>query len=102
MTDLNQNLTNFMEGVQRIVDSYRAKHCPNLGPVTFSLEHGPKNIRVVKDDGQRSVFCFINAANGDVLKADGWKKPAKHARGNIFAPDNGLSSIGPFGPAYLR
>jgi hypothetical protein len=26
---------------------------------------------------------FIDLTNGDILKADGWKAPAKHARGNI-------------------
>ena len=35
-------------------------------------------------DGQRSVYCFIDMSNGDILKADGWAKPAKGARGNIF------------------
>lgn len=38
----------------------------------------------------RSAFGFIDMTNGNILKAAGWKTPAKHARGNIRwgGPDN--------------
>jgi hypothetical protein len=50
----------------------------------------------------RSAWAFVDKTTGDVLKAASWKKPAKHARGNIFDEWNGLKSVGPYGPAYLR
>jgi len=50
----------------------------------------------------RSSFCFIDMTNGDVLKAETWRKPAKHARSNIFADDLGLSGVNQYGAVYLR
>jgi len=65
-------------------------------PVT--LEVGSKNVRVVQHTGTASVYCFVNIETGDILKAAGYKAPAKGARGNIFKPEtyNGykLGSIG--------
>ena len=95
-------LTAFVEGAQKIVTDYRVANFPTLPLPVLTLERGPKNVRVVREDGQRSVFCFVNIATGDVLKAAGWKAPAKHARGNIYDADNGVGRIGPYGPAYLR
>ena len=46
------------------------------------------------------VYCFIDFTTGDVLKAAGWKTPAKGIRGNLFAEDNGLSRCNHYGPAY--
>lgn len=66
----------------------------NRDQMTFT--RGPKFARIVGDSG---VFCFIDLADGSILKADGWKKPAKHSRGNIA---NGAADVGPYGPAYLR
>jgi hypothetical protein len=63
---------------------------------------GPKYARIVRvSPGERSVHGFIDLANGDLLKADGWKKPAKHARGNMFAA-NPLAGCGPYGMQYIR
>lgn len=80
---------------------YKA-HCGKAA--RFSLEIGKRYIRVVchMTEQSSSVHCFVDIENGDVLKAAGWKRPAKHARGNIFDADNGLKNMGPFGPAYLR
>jgi hypothetical protein len=48
---------------------------------------GPKYARlvVVRPGETRggSVYCFIDMTNGNLLKAAGWKTPAKGARGNI-------------------
>lgn len=60
----------------------------------------------------RSVFCFIAAADsesktlgkvkrGDILKAAGYKAPAKHVRGSIFATDP-TSGVSLYGANYLR
>lgn len=68
--------------------------------IKLTYERGNKYARIVEEMGsQRSVFCFIDLSNGDILKAASWKTPAKHARGNII---NGASEVGPYGPKYLR
>jgi hypothetical protein len=41
----------------------------------------------------RRVFGFIDTTNGDVLKADGWKRPAEKARGNLFDESGGLGRV---------
>lgn len=53
---------------------------------------GQKVTRIVMtvDGKPSSVHCFIDNATGDVLKAAGWKAPAKGARGNIVT---GLDDI---------
>lgn len=64
---------------------------------------------IVSDKG--SAHAFIDTTGGlidgvphkvgDVLKPASWRRPAKHARGNIFDP-SGIATMGPYGPAYLR
>jgi len=65
------------------------------------------------DEKYRSAYAFIALEDGmnkklgyyekgDIFKPDGWKAPAKHARGNIFNEDHGLSCAGPHGIAYLK
>lgn len=80
------------EFLDRLHDMYSA-HYKTMGythspPPSFSLDYGNKYIRVVTNDGsQRSVYCFIDAKSGDILKAAGWKAPAKGARGSIWNDD---------------
>lgn len=98
-------LSNFVVGCLDIANAHREKHFPNLPRVTLETMPGKRYIRIVRSDEsgvQRSVHCFIDTTNGDVLKAAGWKAPAKHARGNIFDEQNGLGKMGEYGPAYLR
>jgi hypothetical protein len=97
----NAALATFVEGCAKVRAAYYAKWGEDRA--TFEVERGPKNVRVVRvDGGGRSVHCFVDIATGNVLKAAGWKAPARHARGNIFDAANGLKSMGPFGAAYLR
>lgn len=77
-------------------------------------EAGPKYARIVsrcplKDERGRnyhqSAYCFIDLSNGDILKADGWKKPAKHPRGNIrvgSSPNWWNNAVTLNGAAYIR
>ena len=99
---LENALETFLTGCQAKVNKNHERFEYLTTPI-LKLESGKRYIRVVKDDGnQRSVYCFIDQTNGDVLKAASWKAPARHARGNIFNPDNGLNGMGPYGAAYLR
>jgi hypothetical protein len=99
----NAALETFVKGCADVRAAYFAKHFYSPDATTFEIERGPKNVRVVRVDGSsRSVHCFVEIASGTVLKAAGWKVPAKHARGNIFDEWNGLKTMGPHGAAYLR
>lgn len=103
--DFSNALSTFVQGCSKISNDHRERHFPNLPTVTFETMPGKRYVRIVRGDasgGQRSVHCFVDTTNGDVLKAAGWKAPAKHARGNIFDEQNGLGSMQEYGPAYLR
>lgn len=71
-------------------------------PLTLDFKDGKKYIKLISVCPQRSAYGFIDKTNGDVLKAASWAAPAKHARSNIFNPDNGISCCGPYGIAHLR
>ena len=97
-------LATWLEGCNEIV-AENDKRFPNCEfNSRVAIEGGRKYLKVVKRDdmGGGSAWAFVDTTNGDVLKPASWKAPAKHARGNIFDENNGLGSIGPYGPAYLR
>ena len=95
-------MNTFLETIQKSSDVYMATKFPNLPKPLYSVDVGTKYIRVVKtnDSCSRSVHCFIDKTNGDVLKAATWKAPAKHARGNIYTPEN--YGVSEYGANYLR
>jgi hypothetical protein len=72
------------------------------------MSDGRRYIRIDRIDldhnrtSSRSVHVFIDKKTGDILKAAGYKAPAKHARGNIFDASNGMSEMTPYGANYLR
>jgi hypothetical protein len=73
-----------------------------VGPVpTIEVMVGAKFARLVEVTGtvNRLAYGFVDLANGDLLKADGWKQPAKGKRGNIFA-DQPLAGCTPYGMAH--
>lgn len=93
----------FMKYAQDLIDKNNEENCPNI-KTTLEYSTGKKYVRVIIKDnhGGQSVFCFVDKETGDVLKPDGWKKPAKHARGNIFTDDPAEYGITAYGPRYLR
>ncbi len=95
------NLNSFVEGCQKLVnEQYKDSPLP-IPQLTISM--GKRYAKIVRDDTvQRSVYCFVDPVTGDVLKAAGWAKPAKGARGNINNPDNGLSRMSAYGAAYNK
>ena len=97
--DFETAFASFFEGVKQISLGYFAKQYPNVKPDEFSFQRLQKRIRIVRAG---ACHCFVDLATGDVLMGASWKAPAKHARGNIFDEKNGLGSMGPYGPAYLR
>ena len=71
------------------------------------IEEGRKYFKIIKTGGQRSVWGFVVKGDddkkfkkGDILKAAGWKAPARNAaRGNILEGD--FSKVQWTGPEYL-
>ena len=104
MENFKEKFDSFLKGCQTIVDEYMKKNYPNLSTFVLVAETGRRYIRVMrtKGDTNESCWAFVDQTNGNVLKPATYKAPAKHARGNIFDDKNGLGSIGPYGPAYLR
>ena len=98
-------LAKFVAAAQALVDEYHTKNVPRLSRRVLSVEMGRRYARIVKQDGDsvtsRSVYCFVDMTNGDVLKAESWKKPAKHARGNILTPEKASESVTAYGAHYL-
>ena len=103
MSDFETKLASFVEGVNELYNEYMDARFPNNPRETIEIGGGRKYIKLVKvSEGRvRSVYCFVDSTNGDVLKAASFKAPAKHARGNIFNDDNGLGGVGPYGANYL-
>lgn len=92
-------LLGWLANAQAIVDQHYSTRFPTLPGEELTLERGRRYVRVVKTsrDGRDvgcSVFCFIDSTNGDVLKAETFRKPARGPRGNIFGTQLGVSAYG--------
>lgn len=91
----NPAFQNFFEMLVSIRHADFRKSFPTLEQDTFSIQTGRRYIKINlhSSNGQTFVHAFVDRTNGDVLKPATFKAPAKHARGNIFAEDNGRSAI---------
>ncbi len=106
-------LAAFVAAAQRAIDEHHVSAFagsrastgdPSFGAQKLTTEKGARYVRVVVSDvsgPHRSVYCFVDTTNGDILKAASWKAPAKHARGNIFAADP-MQAVTVYGGKYLR
>lgn len=95
-----ERLPEWLEAVASYAREYR-----KLPALELTAEIGPRYIRIVETDGphHRSAFCFVDRQSGAILKAAGWKGPAKGVRGSIFAEDFGIGkAVTPYGAAYAR
>ena len=95
-------LTAFVAGAQAIVNGRFDVNYPNQIPPTLQAQTGGKNVKIVnvKNGRVESVYCFVEIETGNVLKAAGFKAPAKGKRSCIFDADNGMSGIDCFGAIY--
>lgn len=66
----------------------------------FDIKYGKKYAKICaremtggKFTGQLCVSAFVNLVTGEIFKPASWNAPAKHSRGNFYAPDNGRSAI---------
>lgn len=99
----NEFETNLAKFVAAVTESFlacnRESNYEHYLPAT--TEAGPRFVRVVRETphgGGRSVFCFVEKATGNVLKAEGWSRPAKAYRGfNIHSPESYVGKIDTYG-----
>lgn len=101
--DFEKALRAFLVTIANVREAHFREHYRFASPGSVSVDPGGKKyIRVVVTEGGRqSVFCFVDAKTGDILKADGWKRPAKHARGSIYV-NQGRDAITPWGTHYIQ
>ncbi len=97
-TVTDEQLDDFLGYAQQVVDSDYHRFMPERpgwAPVLQfdNITGRTKYARIFTDNGtQKMCWGFISLEGGQVLKADGWKRPALNfARGNICGPDHGLS-----------
>lgn len=96
MDGFEKKLGTFVEGCQRIVDEGRGR---TIRRSILTMQHGTRYVKII--EYTNAVFCFVDRKNGDVLKAETWSRPARHARGNIFDQHNGLEHMLWTGPKYM-
>lgn len=101
MESFEQALEGWLKMVNEMLIEHRKTFCSSLAPEEVKVRNmnAPKYLAVTRRDD--SVFCFINQANGDVLKAATWRAPAPHARGNIFTRRESLG-VNAFGANYIK
>ena len=106
-SELEARIKSFAAAIEEL---NRAEFPDTPFPTTISYEVGRRYVRVVSNrngcrsviHGCRSVHCFIDSTNGDILKGS-WKAPvARGVRGNINSVDGGLGCVNWHGPKYLR
>lgn len=102
--ELDRLIEAFRRQIQSTLDAHYAKSFPTLEVPQIKLEWGQKYVRIVRERGpnDRSAFGFIDTTNGDLLKAESWKKPARIPRGNLYDASTWKGSHDPYGMAYLR
>ena len=85
---MNYALRTCMDNQERVPSEYMQERIREIeqdnGGMKFFIEKGRKYYKVCMlwkgTQEDVSVHCFVDRSNGDVYKAAGWKKPAKHVR----------------------
>ena len=84
--DLNDSVNDFMNHLNNNMNK----------PDGYSYDlntRGSKYFKVeMLSHGSRSVYCFINKRNGEILKSAGWRAPAKGARGSVLVTESYANS----------
>lgn len=86
---VDAEMPNFIARCQEMIAEHYEKHLTNIVHMTpqIYVAGGRKYIKVASrgPGGGGSVWCFVRAADGAILKAASWKAPALNfTRGNIF------------------
>jgi hypothetical protein len=96
-------IENYVAALQKAVDEYE-KRFQYANGTKIEVDYGRKYAKIVRasKSGSRSVHSFIEISTGNILKAANWNAPAKHVRGNVNAPDKGMSAVTAISANYLR
>ena len=93
---VQEELPNFVARLQTMLDEHYAERFATLRVPEVFVAGGRKYIKIAKRDNQTSVWCFVRAADGAILKAATWKAPAlNYPRGSIF--DQEIAALTPYG-----
>jgi hypothetical protein len=88
------SLDKFFAAAQAIVDREYATFGGTPHGPKLEIERGRRYVKIISvSHGQRSAWAFVDSTNGDVLKADGWSRPAKGARGCIYDNQTGTGRV---------
>lgn len=80
----NDSLANFLDLITDKTEAHRLARFPSLNPKAYSIQPGQRFVRVVLGDGnQASVHCFVEKATGKIVKAAGYRAPAKRSNGEL-------------------
>lgn len=98
------NITPFINKLTARLNEYKNRNnFTYFDNFTVIATEGKKYFKVyrreVKDGIGRneSIVAFIDKVTGDIYKPASFAAPAKHARGNINSPDNGMEAIDAYG-----
>lgn len=82
--ELDAAVKAYVASTQKVVDQFWKSSKQTVG-----IDSGPKYIRLWRADstGSKSALGFIDKTTGFLLKSEGWKKPAKGPRGDVFKDD---------------
>ena len=108
--EFNEAMDNLLVKIQESYDNWGSKTGIDK-KLDLNLDKGRKFVKVVEGSlGQRRVWGFVSLVDGthkglplkkgDILKAAGWRGPAKHSRGSIFDVEM-HKSFSWTGPNYL-
>ena len=96
----------FVDGVQDLVDHHMNTRFPTLPRVKIEIYPGRKYWKIVRVDNGASVFGFVRKSDGAIFKPASWKAPfvkgPSAIRGYVNDPNNGLSSVTPYGVVYAN
>ena len=89
---IKTRIAEFATRLQALLDREYGERYPNIDVPQISIAWGRRYAKMVRTDAaQSSVHSFVDMTNGNVLKAETWKKPAKHARGSVLGDDFGMN-----------
>ena len=97
----DEALTRFIKLCQERSDAHFAKELPYSTPQKFGFIHGRKYDKVITLNPERGAYCWIDRANGNIMKGS-WKR-IEHwtPRGNIYN-DDPLQGTNLYGVDYLK
>ncbi len=96
---VDERIEGLLTRLRELNRKYFAEHYPRSEVPEISSTMGKKWIKVIRET---SVYAFIHMQTGEIFFPAGWRAPAKHARGNVYAEDYGMSCCNVSSVAYLK